>query len=68
MSSKPDPYNSLKNKLIFGKYKTSKIIGKGSFGYVYSGENIIDKTISDFFCSICDEIISCYHRNFSTIC
>ena len=31
-------------------------------------ENIIDKTISDFFCSICDEIISCYHRNFSTIC
>lgn len=31
-------------------------------------ENIIDKTVSDFFCSICDEIISCYHRNFSTLC
>ena len=40
MSSKPDPYNSLKNKLIFGKYKTSKIIGKGSFGCVYKGVNI----------------------------
>ena len=31
-------------------------------------ENIKDKAVSNFFCSICDEIISCYQRNFSSIC
>ena len=39
MSSKTDQYNSLKNKVIFGKYKTTKIIGKGSFGGVFQGVN-----------------------------
>ena len=32
-----------KNNLIFGKYKLTKIIGSGSFGYVYEGINVIDK-------------------------
>ena len=32
-----------KNNLIFGKYKLTKIIGSGSFGYVYEGININDK-------------------------
>ena len=31
-------------------------------------ENIIDKAVSNFFSSICDEIISCYQRNYSSIC
>ena len=31
------------NKLIFGKYKLLKIIGKGSFGFVYRGKNIINE-------------------------
>jgi len=34
----------LKNKIIFKKYKINTRIGKGSFGFVYSGENIKDKT------------------------
>ena len=34
--------NGDKKNLIFGKYKLTKIIGSGSFGYVYQGENIID--------------------------
>ena len=29
------------NKIIFDKYKIEKIIGKGSFGSVYKGKNII---------------------------
>ena len=29
--------------LIFGKYRLTKIIGSGSFGFVYKGINIIDK-------------------------
>ena len=29
--------------LIFGKYKLTKVIGCGSFGYVYQGINIVDK-------------------------
>ena len=37
-------YNNLKNKIIFGKYKVSKIIGKGSFGCVFQGFNIKDKS------------------------
>ena len=32
-----------KKNLIFGKYKLTKIIGSGSFGYVYEGINMIDK-------------------------
>ena len=31
-----------KNNLIFGKYKLTKIIGRGSFGFVYEGRNVID--------------------------
>ena len=31
-----------KNSLIFGKYKLTKIIGRGSFGFVYEGRNVID--------------------------
>ena len=37
-------YNSLKNKILFGKYKLSKIIGKGSFGCVFEGFNILDNS------------------------
>ena len=37
-------YNSLKNKILFGKYKLSKIIGKGSFGCVFEGLNILDNS------------------------
>ena len=32
-----------KKNLIFGKYKLTKIIGSGSFGYVYEGINMADK-------------------------
>ena len=35
-------FNSLKNKIIFKKYKVIKLLGKGSFGYVFKGKNIID--------------------------
>ena len=31
-----------KKNLIFGKYKLKKVIGSGSFGYVYQGINVID--------------------------
>ena len=34
--------NTNKKNLIFGKYKLTKIIGSGSFGYVYEGINVID--------------------------
>ena len=34
----------LKNKIIFKKYKLNTKIGKGSFGFVYSGENIKDNS------------------------
>ena len=34
----------LKNKIIFKRYKLNTRIGKGSFGFVYSGENIKDNT------------------------
>ena len=44
MSTKTD-YNSLKNKIIFHKYKINKIIGKGSFGCVYQGINIKTKKL-----------------------
>ena len=33
-----------KNKVIFGKYKLNKKIGKGSFGYVFKGLNIQDNS------------------------
>ena len=33
----------LYNKLIFGKYKVTKLLGQGSFGYVLKGKNIISK-------------------------
>ena len=42
MSTKPE-YNTLKNKVIFRKYKTSKILGKGSFGCVFQGYNLKSK-------------------------
>ena len=35
-----DPYNSLRNKIMFQKYKTRKILGKGSFGCVFQGINM----------------------------
>jgi serine/threonine protein kinase len=35
--------NKLVNKTIFGKYKLLKIIGKGSFGSVFKGKNLITK-------------------------
>ena len=41
MSSK---YNELKNKVLFGKYRLDKIIGKGSFGCVFRGTNIKDNS------------------------
>ena len=37
LNKKPD------KNLIFGKYKIQKVIGSGSFGYVYQGINMIDK-------------------------
>ena len=37
--------NSLKKKLIFGKYKILKLIEKGSFGEVYLGKNIINEKL-----------------------
>ena len=45
MSKKNDLYNSLKGKIIFGKYKAVKIIGIGSFGGVFQGINIKTKEI-----------------------
>ena len=35
--------NDIYNKLIFKKYKILSLLGKGSFGYVFRGINIIDK-------------------------
>ena len=37
-------YKYLQNKVIFGKYKLKKKIGKGSFGYVFKGLNIQDNS------------------------
>jgi len=37
--------DKIKNKLIFKKYRLIKKIGKGSFGFVYSAENIKDKNM-----------------------
>ena len=37
-------YNVLKNKTIFKKYKISKIIGRGSFGCVFEGVHLLDKS------------------------
>ena len=45
MTSKINQYNVLKGKLIFGKYKVTKLIGKGSFGCVFQGTNIKTKEI-----------------------
>ena len=39
-----DEYKSLKNRKIFGKYRLNKIIGKGSFGCVFQGSNVLDET------------------------
>ena len=33
--------NNIANKTIFGKYKISKILGRGSFGFVYKGKNVL---------------------------
>ena len=41
----PKEKDELKNKLIFKKYRLIKKIGKGSFGFVYSAENIKDKNM-----------------------
>ena len=41
----PKGKDELKNKLIFKKYRLIKKIGKGSFGFVYSAENIKDKNM-----------------------
>ena len=38
-------YDELKNKILFGKYKLTKIIGKGSFGCVFQGTNLKDKSL-----------------------
>ena len=38
-------YNILKKKVIFGKYKLLKIIGNGSFGCVFSANNILDNSL-----------------------
>ena len=35
--------NNIYNKLIFRKYKIESLIGKGSFGYVFKGYNVVDK-------------------------
>ena len=45
MTSKTNPYNVLKGKIIFGKYKVITLIGKGSFGCVFQGTNIKTKEI-----------------------
>ena len=37
-------YNILKNKVLFKKYKVNKMIGKGSFGCVFQGTNILDNS------------------------
>ena len=37
-------FNSLKNKIIFKKYRVDKILGKGSFGCVFKGQNINDQS------------------------
>ena len=37
-------FNVLKNRTLFGKYKPTKIIGKGSFGCVFQGTNILDNS------------------------
>ena len=38
-------YNSLKGKLIFGKYKITALLGKGSFGSVFKGINTQTKEL-----------------------
>ena len=38
-------YKIFKNKIIFKKFKISKIIGIGSFGQIFLGTNIIDKSL-----------------------
>ena len=37
-------FNVLKNRTLFGKYKLTKIIGRGSFGCVFQGVNILDNS------------------------
>ena len=37
-------YNILKNRLLFKKYKVTKILGKGSFACVFQGVNIKDNS------------------------
>ena len=45
MKKEKDITNEIfKNKLIFKKYRLYNRIGKGSFGFVYSGQNILDNT------------------------
>ena len=35
----------LLNNIIFGKYKVNKAIGKGSFGSIFQGKNIINNEL-----------------------
>ena len=44
MSNITGNFNHLKNKVIFKKYKLIKLIGKGSFGCVFKGNNLLDNT------------------------
>jgi len=44
MTSK-EKYLSLKNKIVFQKYKIGKMLGKGSFGFVLQGTNIKTKEL-----------------------
>ena len=37
-------FDILKNRTFFGKYRVKKIIGKGSFGCVFQGINILDNS------------------------
>jgi casein kinase 1 len=39
-----ESYNSLKNKILFKKYKFIKNIGKGAFGNVFKGINLQDNS------------------------
>ena len=37
-------YNNIKSRILFGKYKLNKILGRGAFGCVFHGININDNS------------------------